>query len=295
MDSANKTTKDWSEVREEYWGSRDLFPLLPIAANVTEHRQEWAECVTLTVTAREMPLFCQPGQFFMVSLPGVGEVPLSVSGTAHDDTGVQFTIAAVGPVTRHLCEQKAGATIGLRGPFGIGWPLHTVSGRDVMLIAGGLGMAPLRPVIQSIIERPIRVKTLTVLCGASIPSSLLYEDDLAEWEHTGRVSVVPVVERPSPTWRGKQGLVTDRIAEADFSSSQTTSFICGPEQMMRAAAKILVECGVATNQMYLAVERNMQCGVGWCGRCQLGPILLCRDGPVVSFDRVGPFFTIPRV
>ena len=156
-------------------------------------------------------------------------------------------------------------------------------------------MAPLRPVIQAIIEQPIEVTTLTVLSGAGTPSSLLYEDDLAEWKQTAGVSVVSVVERPSPTWQGRQGLVTDSIAEADFASSQTTSFICGPEQMMRAAAKILVECGVATNQMYLAMERNMQCGVGWCGRCQLGPLLLCRDGPVVSFDLVGPFLTIPRV
>lgn len=295
MHTAQVTGSDTIRVTDESLLNRAAHPLLPISATVIERCEEFAECVTLTVKAHETILSWEPGQFFMVSMPGVGEVPLSVSGWGPDDTSMQFTILAVGPVTRRLCDQPEGTTIGIRGPFGTGWPLEALSGHDVLLIAGGLGMAPLRPVVLSIIERPMSAASLTILCGARTPSSLLFGCDLGEWERTAGVSVTSVVERPCRTWQGRQGIVTDLIGEAEFSPSYTVAFICGPEEMMRTSARMLEDQGVPVDQIYLAMERNMQCGVGWCGRCQLGPLLICRDGPVVSFDRVGELLTIPRV
>lgn len=274
------------------WGDN---PLLPISAIVTDLCEEFADCVTLTARTEDIRMEWEPGQFFMVSVPGVGEVPISVSGAGEGDSTVQFTILGVGPVTRRLCEQREGDTIGLRGPFGTGWPLDVLHGHDVVLVAGGLGMAPLRPVVLSILERPIAAESLTILCGARTPSSLLFGCELGQWERTAGVSVAAVVEQPSRTWQGRHGLVTDLIADGDFSLSHTIALICGPEAMMRAAAETLEHHGVSPDKIYLAMERNMQCGVGWCGRCQLGPVLLCRDGPVLSYDRVSRLLSIPRV
>jgi NAD(P)H-flavin reductase len=215
---------------------------------------------------------------------GIGEVPISVSG----DSGgpLVHTVRAVGAVTEAICTAKRGAVLGVRGPFGNSWPVEAAAGGDAVVIAGGIGLAPLRPALYELLRRRSELGELVVLYGSRRPAELLYAKELERWRD--RLQLDVTVDAADQTWMRKVGFVAKLVASARFDPAVATAFICGPEIMMRTSAEALIERGVAPDRIYVSMERNMQCGVGHCGHCQLGPTMICRDGPVYRWDFVAP-------
>lgn len=222
-----------------------------------------------------------PGQFVMVYVFGVGEVPISVSGPPFRRGPVVLTVRAVGAVTQAICAAKPGAVVGLRGPFGNAWPVDDALGGDVVVVAGGIGLAPLRPVVLRALERLEGEGSLTVLYGARTPADLLYTGELAEWRRRG-AEVEVTVDAAAGGWRGRVGVVPKLVASAWFRPEAATAFVCGPEVMMRFTVDALEARGVPDRRIMVSLERDMRCGVGLCGHCQLGPTLICRDGPIYA-------------
>jgi NAD(P)H-flavin reductase len=248
--------------------------LTPVSVGVTERRRETHDTWTLRLDG-DLPI--APGQFAMLYAFGAGEAPISVSAV---DGGVEHTIRAVGAVTSALCEAE---TIGVRGPYGNTWPLEEAAGREVVVVAGGIGLAPLRPVVRALGSRAI------VLYGARAPQELLYVDELASW------GAQVTVDAPSAGWDGPVGVVTKLIERADFDPASAAAMICGPEVMMRFAAAALLERGMPADAIWVSLERGMRCGVGHCGHCQLGRLLICRDGPVFRYDLVEPLLRVAEL
>jgi len=232
-----------------------------------------------------------PGQFNMLYLHGVGEVPISICGDPGDPARLQHTIRAVGTVTRALQPLAAGDVLGVRGPYGQPWPIDELCGRDVVFIAGGLGLAPLRPAILRVLSRRAQYGAVTLLYGARTPSDMLYARELASWRGRFDCRVEVIVDRAGPDWFGPVGVVTKLIAATQLEPDDAV-LMCGPEIMMRFAVHELERSGVPRQAIYLSLERSMKCAVGLCGHCQLAGQFVCTDGPVFRFDRVADaFFT----
>lgn len=220
-----------------------------------------------------------PGQFAMLYAFGKGEVPVSLSADASGT--LVHTVRAVGAVTAALCKAQPGEVIGVRGPFGTAWPLHEAEDADVVVLAGGLGLAPLRPVVHHLLAHRERYGRVSVLYGGRAPDELLYMDELRQWERRSDVHVAVTVDRPDAGWRGRVGVAGRLLDDAPFDPSSTVALVCGPEVMMRFTAADLADRGVGEDAIWLSLERSMKCGAGHCGHCQLGPYLICRDGPVL--------------
>jgi NAD(P)H-flavin reductase len=253
----------------------------PAPYRVARRRPETADTATIGLepAGEPLPPFA-PGQFAMIYAFGVGEIPVSVSGIPGHD--LEYTIRAVGAVSHALHRLRPGAHVGLRGPFGTGWELSAARGHDLLLVAGGIGLAPLRPLVHAALATPGDYGRLNVLIGARTPGDLLYREELPAWRKPyGAVTV----DRPADGWRGHVGIVTALLDGALFDPAATTAFVCGPEVMIRATARELLHRGVRPAHIRASLERTMQCATGHCGHCQLGPLLLCRDGPVVGYDR----------
>jgi anaerobic sulfite reductase subunit B len=262
-------------------------PMRPARYLVAARRAETYDTVTLMLRAVGDPIGPpRPGQFTMLYAYGVGEVPVSVSGFGHNQVLVQ-TIRAVGAVTRALCAAAPGDMIGVRGPFGTDWPLSAADGRDMLVIAGGIGLAPLRPVLLTALDERARYDRVVLLVGARSPGDLLFTRELDTWRRRG-ADVQVTVDHGNADWHGQVGLVTGLIEGAVGDPAWTAAFVCGPEIMMRLCAEALVNCGIAAADIRVSLERNMRCGTALCGHCQLGPLLLCRDGPVVSYAEAAP-------
>jgi NAD(P)H-flavin reductase len=230
------------------------------------------------------PIRCAPGQFTMLYAFGVGEVPVSFSGDPADGRPLVHTVRAVGSVTKALCRAPRGATVGVRGPYGAGWSLGEPAG-DLLVVAGGLGLAPLRPAVLAALAGGARQGRLRVLVGARSPDQVLFGGDLARWRARG-ADVRVTVDHAAPGWAGPVGVVTELLDDAVTRPESTTALVCGPEVMMRLVADRLRRLGVPGGRIQVSLERNMRCGVAQCGHCQLGGLLLCRDGPVVSWDGI---------
>ncbi|MCC9306092.1 FAD/NAD(P)-binding protein [Kitasatospora sp. RB6PN24] len=243
--------------------------------------------IVLEPVGTALPPFT-PGQFAMVYAFGVGDIPLSVSGI--DGRRLTHTVRAVGAISGALHGVRPGQTVGVRGPFGTGWELSEEAGRDLLVVAGGIGLAPLRPLVRAALAELGRYGRLSVLIGARSPHELLYSDETAHWQAGARV--LTTVDHPAPDWMGDVGVVTTLLDRAVFDPSTATAFVCGPEPMIRATADELVHRGVAPDRIRVSLERTMHCGTGHCGHCQLGPLLLCRDGPVVTWTRARPLLLI---
>jgi NAD(P)H-flavin reductase len=259
----------------------------PASYRVADRRQETRDAWTLRLEAVDgdaAPSFA-PGQFSMLYALGSGEVPISISAIPEQGAALVHTVRAVGAVTRTLCGARRGAVVGVRGPYGRGWPLAEAEGRDVVVVAGGLGLAPLRPVVHELIARRERYRRVALLYGGRSPSELLYRDELDEWR-AGALDVELIVDAPDEGWQGQVGVVTRLIRRASFDPASTVAMACGPEVMMRFAVTVLRERGVASADIWLSLERSMKCATGHCGHCQLGPLFVCKDGPVVRHDRV---------
>ncbi len=259
--------------------------LTPALYRVVGRRRETDDVVTLlleSLDGQRAPF--RSGQFNMLSAIGVGEVAISVSGSPNDPGPLRHTVRDVGAVTHALCSSDVGQVIGVRGPFGTDWGVTGIEySQDTVVVAGGIGLAPLRGAIEEMVASQRQGSgRVFVLVGAREPSQLVFLDDLAAWEEAG-VVVLVTVDRPGPGWSGRVGLVTTLLANAGFDAHHCRVLICGPEIMMRFCARALEDLGVDQASIWVSLERNMQCGLGWCGHCQLGPLLLCRDGPVVRY------------
>jgi NAD(P)H-flavin reductase len=271
----------------------DRDPMIPLPYRVVSRRCETRDSVTLRLAPDGAPIDgFAPGQFCMLYAHGTGEVAISISGAPFDAVGhLTHTIRDVGPVSHALWTAPVGTEIGVRGPFGTGWQVQDAACRDLVIVAGGVGLAPLRPVVLAALAQREKYGRVIVVVGARDPVEFLFVDELAAWSADPVLEVLQTVDRPVAGWRGRVGFVTEPLAALELSAA-TTAFLCGPEPMMRFCANVLTDKGVAPEQIRLSLERNMKCGVGLCGHCQFGPLLVCRDGPVLDLARVRELMTV---
>jgi len=226
------------------------------------------------------------GQFNMLYVFGIGEVPISISGDPDKSGRMVHTIRAVGAVTKVMRTLKRGSVIGLRGPYGKGWPLEESRGNDIIIIGGGIGLAPLRPALYRLISEREKYGRISLLYGTRTPADILFHKELERWRGRLDLDVEVTVDRANTSWRGHVGVVTTLIPKTSFDPLQTTAFICGPGIMMRFTVLELERRGIPSENIYLSLERSMKCGIGLCGHCQLGPCFICKDGPVFSYSKV---------
>jgi anaerobic sulfite reductase subunit B len=262
-------------------------PFTPTVFHVSDRAQEAPDVVTLALkNDGGAPFSFQPGQFNMLTAFGVGEVPISVSSSPGAGP-LLHTVREVGPVTRALCQASVGTRVGVRGPFGTDWGLASFAQADAIIVGGGIGLAPLRGAIEQLIETtglPSGPRRVVVLAGARRPDQLIFKEDLAAWATAG-AEVAITVDVAEEGWMGHVGVVTELVPQMTFDPRRVMALVCGPEVMMRFTVQALIERGVLPTSIRLRVslERNMQCGTGLCGHCQLGPYILCRGGPVVTY------------
>lgn len=228
----------------------------------------------------------EPGQFNMVYAFGVGEAAISISSDPARPNSIAHTIHRVGTATSALSRLKRGEMIGLRGPFGTAWPIREAVGKDVCIAAGGIGLAPLRPVIYSLIRRREEFGRIIILYGARSPLDLLYRVELEEWSKLPNTEVITTVDRGDSSWKGHIGVVTGLFSYIKLDSRSTIALVCGPEVMMKYTCEELQRRGLSQEQIYISMERNMKCGIGLCGHCQFGPKFICKDGPVFRLPLV---------
>ncbi|WP_039889325.1 FAD/NAD(P)-binding protein [Mycobacterium xenopi] len=237
-----------------------------------------------------------PGQFTMLYAFGIGEIPMSVSGiSCNGDGAIGHTIRAVGAVSQALHNAQPGTIVGVRGPFGTDWNLESCVGRDLVIVAGGCGLAPVRPVIVQALAQRSRFGRVMLVAGARTPDHFLFFSEAVQWAQNPQLEVELTADSAGPDWPWRVGVVTEPLRRLTLDPPQTSALICGPEVMMRFSAQTLLEKGLMPKHIRLSLERNMQCGVGWCGHCQLGPLLLCRDGPVVGYDVAEPLLLVPEL
>jgi len=261
-------------------------PMLPSSYLVTNKRQELSDTWTLGLEpaggdgVREF----RPGQFSMLYAFGVGEVPISVSSIDGGGT-LAHTVRAVGPTTRAICSAEPGDQLGVRGPFGNSWPLDQAEGGDVVVITGGIGLAPLRPAIEHLIANRDSYRAVALLYGARSPDEMLFFGELQDWREAG-IDVKYTVDTAGGKWDGRVGLVTKLVPITGFEGARTTAMVCGPEVMMRFVSTALEDRGVPAERIHVSLERNMKCAIGHCGHCQLAHRFVCKDGPVFPVGRI---------
>lgn len=239
------------------------------------------------------PMDFEPGQYTMLYVFGVGEVPISISGDPARPEVLVHTVRAVGAVTRAIVGLEPGDIVGVRGPFGSGWPVTEVRGRDLLVVAGGIGLAPLRPVLYRSLTHPSDFGRVALVYGARSPSDLLYRDELEAWSAPFQVEITVDVSKPG--WRGDVGMVTGVLPRVAVESERTLAMLCGPEVMMKVVARELLSAGMAATDIYVSVERNMKCAIQLCGHCQFGSDFVCSGGPVFSFASVADRWRVAEI
>jgi len=268
--------------------------MTPVPWRIAATRRETSDTFTVNLEPRAgaagFPF--APGQFNMMYLFGAGEVPISISGDPTTPQKLVHTIREVGPVTRAMGALKRGDTVGIRGPFGSHWPVVESAGADVVIIAGGVGLAPVRPALYQVLAARRSYGQVALLYGTRTPADILFRKELEEWRSRFDLQVLITVDRGDRDWMGSVGVVTSLIPQAKFDSGSTLAVVCGPEMMMRFTIRALQDRGVSEDSIFLSMERNMQCAVGFCGHCQFGPKFICKDGPVFSYDVMRPWLAI---
>jgi len=267
-------------------------PILPRPLRIRRLIEETGDAFTLEIEpangAGRYPF--QPGQFNMLYVFGVGEVPMYISGDPVGQKTLQHTARVTGAVTKAMRLLKAGDSIGVRGPFGNRWPISESAGHDIVLVAGGIGLAALRPALYQLLANRDKYGRIVLIYGARTPEDILYWNELESWREKYDLETCVTVDRASVDWRGNVGIVTALIARAPFDPSNAAALVCGPEVMMRFTVMELQKRGVTPDRTYLSMERNMKCAVGFCGHCQYGPHFICKDGPIFRFDRIESIF-----
>jgi NAD(P)H-flavin reductase len=265
-----------------------LDPMIPQPHTLRELKKETPDTFTFVLEPANGAIGrgFQPGQFSMLWVFGVGELPISISGNPAKPEHLVYTVRSVGQATHTLVTQSPGSSLGVRGPFGSGWPIEAGKEKDVIIVAGGIGLAPLRPVVYHILENRSSYRRLVLLYGARSPRDLLYRRELAFWARQPETQVLTTVDYGGLSWRGHVGVVTTLFKYARFHPARSLAMICGPEIMMRFVARDLAGHGLGRNDIYLSMERNMKCAVGFCGHCQYGPNFICKDGPIFRYERI---------
>ncbi|MFC5525814.1 FAD/NAD(P)-binding protein [Rhodanobacter ginsengisoli] len=269
---------------------------VPRVYRVARVRRELSDTVTLELVppAGACPPF-EPGQFNMLYAFGVGEVAISISSDRGEPSAFVHTVRDVGAVSAAIAGLQPGASIGLRGPFGTGWPVAAAEGADIVFVAGGLGLAPLRPAIQRVLAHRHRYGRIVILFGTRHPAEMLYRHELEHWRQHPGVELEVTVDHADADWHGHVGVVPALIPRATFDPHETVAMVCGPEVMMRFTVSALRDAGVPTGRIHVSMERNMKCAIGLCGHCQFGPTFICKDGPVMRFDRIADIFATREV
>jgi NAD(P)H-flavin reductase len=264
-------------------------PMLPRRYRVTKAWSELSDVSTMElepIDGGAVPF--APGQFNMLYAFGVGEVAISISGDAADTGKLVHTIRNVGSVSGALAGVSDGDVIGVRGPFGSAWPVAQETGRHIVFVAGGLGLAPLRPAIYHVLNNREQYSGITLVYGARSPDDLLFADEIKTWKSRFDTEVEVTVDHAAPGWTGQVGVVTvplDRTLSGN-EGAEVSAFVCGPEIMMRFSVMSLMAAGVPEDKVWISMERNMKCAIGFCGHCQFGGDFICRDGPVFRHDQV---------
>lgn len=214
---------------------------------------------------------------------GIGEIPISISGDPAKPKTLTHTVRAVGAVSRAIAGLKPGGQLGVRGPYGTGWPVTSITGQDVVIVAGGIGLAPLRPAIQYLLAHREEYGKIILIYGARTPGDIVHRKDLEKWRSRFDMEVLVTVDRAGGEWLGHVGVVTTFIGGLQFDASNCAALVCGPEIMMRFTVQQLLERQVPESSISISMERNMKCGVGLCGHCQVGSSFVCKDGPVYCY------------
>jgi len=271
----------------------ELLPhvMTPVLMRLVGVEKETHDTFTLTLEPAngEPPACFAPGQFSMLYVFGVGELPISISGNPEERDRLVYTVRSVGKATHALVTRAPGESIGVRGPFGTSWPLADSRGRDIVIVAGGIGLAPLRPAIYHVLRHRGDYGRLVVLYGARSPQDLLFRKQLTAWNYVPDTQILITVDYGGLSWRGSVGVVATLFRHIRLEPERTTALVCGPEIMMRYVVRELLLRGVSAEDIHLSMERNMKCAVGFCGHCQLGPYFVCKDGPVFSYSRLKPW------
>jgi NAD(P)H-flavin reductase len=227
-----------------------------------------------------------PGQFNMIYVFGVGEIPISISGDPANPRTLVHTTRAVGSVTKAMDRMRRGDILGIRGPYGTRWPIDHANGQDVVFVAGGIGLAPLRPALYEVLAQRERYGKVVLLYGTRTPTDVLFRQELENWRARFDLEIYVTVDRAMSGWRGNVGVVTNLISRAPFDPRNTMAFVCGPEVMMRFTTMELHKRGVDNEHIFVSMERNMKCAIGLCGHCQFGSVFVCKDGPVFRYSQI---------
>jgi NAD(P)H-flavin reductase len=271
--------------------------MVPRVYTVERTRRNTHDTFTLELSPADggRPEPFSAGQFNMLYIFGVGEIPVSISGSPEGDGPLTHTIREVGAVTRAMARLKPGDSLGVRGPFGSSWPMEKAAGSDVVIVAGGIGLAPLRPVILQVQSQRGRYGRMVLLYGARAPKEILFRRQLKTWGGSFDMDVHVTVDRGDDRWNGEIGVVTNLIRRAMMDPDRTTVMICGPEIMMRFTALEMLRKGVGKDRIFVSMERNMKCGVGLCGHCQYGSRIICKDGPVYRYEEIEPWLGVREI
>jgi NAD(P)H-flavin reductase len=277
--------------------ARRQAPMTPRPWRVAGRRRETTDSWTLDLEpADDGPgMSFRPGQFNMIYAFGIGEVPISISGDPGDEGPLVHTVRDVGAVSAAICRAAPGEVLGIRGPYGTAWPVAAAGGRHVLIVAGGVGLAPLRPALRQALASRDELAGLTLLLGGRTPADLLFRDELEELAEDPRLELGISVDSAAAGWRGHVGVVTSLIDDLDLEPDRATALLCGPEVMMRFAAQALIRRGMDVRDLHLSMERNMKCAVTQCGRCQFGPTFVCREGAVMSYGDIERIFNLREI
>lgn len=269
----------------------------PKSAQIIKRTQNAPTIFTLKCrfeqAAHQQAFSFEPGQFNMMYLYGVGEVAISIVSDPVEKKYFSHTIRAVGRTTQALSKLNKGDFIGVRGPYGRGWPLFNVQHKDILIVTGGLGCAPTVSIINYMLARRSDYGSIKILQGVKHASDFIFQKLYQQWQQMPEVEVYVAANQAGPKWPFQLGYVTDMIASLQLNVDKTVVMMCGPEAMMIAAVQALVEKGVSESNIFLSMERNMHCGVGHCGHCQYGGLFVCKNGPVFSYPEIKPLITVP--
>ena len=256
---------------------------MPSRYRVVDRKPETFDITTLWLEPVDEPIDAfKAGQFNMLTVFGVGEIAISISSAPGAPGAIEHTVRDVGAVSHALSSSKIGDVVGVRGPFGTDWGLESLEGVNVVVVVGGIGLAPLRGAMRHLAENISPSRRVALRVGARLPDQIVFPEEIARWGETG-IDVKVTVDVADSGWTGNVGVVTQILTELPFDGSDAVALVCGPEIMMRFSARSLIDLGVKPERIRVSLERNMQCGIALCGHCQLGPYLLCRDGPVVPY------------
>ncbi len=257
----------------------------PVEAKIEEVRQETPTIKTFVLRPESSFSFAT-GQFIELTVPGSGEAPFTPSSDPEVKERMEVTIMDVGRVTSRLHKMNTGETVGIRGPYGKGYPLDKFQGKDILIVGGGVGLAPLRSLIFSLFTQIEKYNKVALCYGARTPSDIVFKNSLSEWSKKKKVDIVTTVDVGDSTWKGNVGLVTTILKDLAVDLKKAVSVVCGPPIMMKFVTLKLLDSGFKPADIYLSMEKNMSCGLGKCGHCRLGKYYVCRDGPVFTYEDI---------